>query len=328
MNKFFKNIIYYSLIFIFSLLFVISGVIYLNYDHKVDYPAAIMNKYQRLDSLKNTKKAIICGGSSSCYSINSKDIQDSLNIPVVNTSLAMSLGSEFHLNMVRDYLCKGDIVIYIPEYEFYYGKEEGDDFLYTTSFYYPPIIKDFTDEQKKTLYIKSVRLSVDYYLGKITKIKLKKKVIELFQKNENSSKKSKISQYNRKSYNYLGDNTSLDTIRISKVKRGLTSRFDRLQKSIISEKFVSFLKKLNDECLQKGVKLYITFPPIEESQYDERFVKGINYVRNLTKIEFIGEPKEYIYEANLFYDSSYHLNGGGKELRSERFVKNLMKKMN
>ena len=120
MKKFLFKIVVKSVIFIFLIILVIGGAILFNYNHKIDYPAAIKNKYERLDSLKHTQKLIICGGSSSAYGINSGLIQKNLHIPVVNTSLAMSLGSNFQLNLTKDYITKNDIVLYIPEYEFYY----------------------------------------------------------------------------------------------------------------------------------------------------------------------------------------------------------------
>ena len=116
MNRFLKNILLKLIILLFFISLFVGGAIYFNYNHKIDYPAAIINKYQRLDSLKKTAKIIICGGSSSSYSIDSELLEKTLKKPVVNTSLAMSLGSKFHLNITKDYLQKGDVILYIPEY--------------------------------------------------------------------------------------------------------------------------------------------------------------------------------------------------------------------
>lgn len=314
MNKFIKNIVIKSVCLLSLISIFILGTIYLNYNHKVDYPAAIKGKYERLDSLKGAKKIIIAGGSSSSYSINSKLFQSALSIPVINTSLAMSLGSYFHLNITKDYLLKGDVVLYIPEYEFYYGNELGDDFLYTTAFYYPQIIKDFNREQKVNGLNKIVRLPVDFFMGL-----LKNKII----------KKEKISlQYNRTSYNYLGDNISLDSIENTKIKKSKINRYQKLKSKELSNKFLNFLKTFNEYCNQKGVKLIISFPPIEESQYDNRFIKDIFYLKNETGIKFIGTPLDFIYKADLFYDSSYHLNGKGREKRSLKLLEILKKELN
>lgn len=309
MIKFIKSFLIKLMYLLLLTVVLIGGSVYLNYNHKIDYPAAIKGKYERLDSLKNMQKIIIAGGSSSSYSIDSELLQKRANIPVVNTSLAMSLGSEFHLNITKDYLKKGDVVLYIPEYEFYYGKESGEDFLYTTAFYYPKIIKDFTPEQKMNGLKKAIRLPIDFFIGFI-----KKK----FQKSIGTSL-----QYNRASYNFLGDNVSLISIDITKINKEKKNRYQKLKSKKLSKRFLKFLINFNEICLEKGVKLIVTFPPIEESQFDHRFLKDIFYLQQETGITFIGSPLDYIYDASLFYDSSYHLNGKGRKLRTISLIKTL-----
>ena len=320
MNLFLKNLLIKLILLCFCIGVFVGGVFYCNYDHSEDYPAAIISKYQRLDSLKNTSKIIICGGSSSCYSIDSKKLGEIFNMPVVNTSLAMSLGSYFHLNLIKDYVSAGDIIVYIPEYEYYYGKENGDDFLYTTLFYYPKIFKDFTENQKITFYEKSIRLSTEYYLGNIQKI-IKKLPNKKARKRK--VKKNGALQYNRVSYNYLGDNISLIDVSTSEIKAENSNRYQRLQTNILSESFVNFTNDFESFCEMKNAIFVMAFPPIEKSQFDKRFVDDIKSFQSKTNILFIGHPNDYIYEADLFFDSSYHLNGIGRKLRSEKLIETL-----
>ena len=314
MKKFLKNIKTKILYFVLIFMMLFFGAIGINYNHQTDYPAAIKGKYERLDSLKETRKIIIAGGSSSSYSVDSKLLQENISLPVVNTSLAMSLGSQFHLNLTKDYLRQGDVVLYIPEYEFYYGKELGDDFLYTTAFYYPQIIKDFTREQQNIGLKKMIRLPVDFFIGYI--------------KNKIQNTKKTSLQYNRTSYNHLGDNISLVLIDTSKIKEEKINRYQKLKTNKLSEKFLKFLKEFNAMCLKKGAKLIVTFPPIEKSQFDNRFLKDINYVKKESGIIFIGSPLDYIYHADLFYDSSYHLNGIGRKRRSIKLLETLKEQLN
>lgn len=314
MNKFLKKTIILlggvaGLIFL-----LISATIIFNSNNHIDYPTAIRGKYARLDSLKHTKKIIICGGSSSSYSINSQLLETTFQTPVVNTSLAMSLGSKFQLNLVKDYLHKGDIILYIPEYEFYYGNENGDDFLYTTAFFYPKVINDFTLNQKATFIKKAVTLTVNYFVSLIKK---------QFEGTQLVDK-----QYNAASYNSIGDNISLTEVKKTKIKEDPKNRYQKLRNHEPSAKFISFLKKMNTECIEGGVNLVVTFPPIEQSQYDKRFLTAINIVKRKTGIQFIGNPADYVYQYQYFYDSSYHLNGLGRKLRTQNLLIDLKKLFN
>jgi hypothetical protein len=309
MKKFLKNIKTKILFFVLIYLLMFLVTISINYNHKTDYPAAIKGKSERLDSLKEIQKIIIAGGSSSSYSIDSKLLQKVFKTPVVNTSLAMSLGSKFHLNLTKDYLKKGDIILYIPEYEFYYGKELGDDFLYTTAFYYPQIIKDFTFNQQKEMLFKSVKLSIDFYIS--------------YFKNFLTKSSKKPNQYSRNSYNRIGDNISLISIDATKIKPSKKNRYQKLKSKKVSDEFLNYLKEFKNECDEKGVQLLIAFPPIEESQFDDRFIKDASFVKEKTGIKFLGLPKDYIYAYNLFYDSSYHLNGVGRKIRTKKLLETL-----
>lgn len=306
MNQFLKKMTSVILLTFMFFCSLVTGVVLVKYNHAEDYPASIKSKYERLDSLKNTEKIIICGGSSSSYSIDSKEFQNQFKMPVINTSLAMSLGSYFHLNMVKDYLNKGDVVIYIPEYEFYYGKENGDDFLFTTAFYYPEMIKDFTDSQKLKLVHNSIRLSSDYYTKSAFSTSKKKK--------------SKNKQYNRQSYSFIGDNISLIDVDTTKIEIGSSTRYERLKSFAISTMFLEHIESFNTLCNSKGAKFYITFPPIEESQYDRRFRDDIISLKENSVIKFIGDPADYMYSVEYFYDSSYHLNGLGRDIRSNKLI--------
>lgn len=311
MNSFLKKIKIFLGFFITLLVVFIALTVILNYNHPTDYPAVIKNKYEALDSLSNKNKIIICGGSSSSYSINSQLLEEKLNKPVVNTSLAMDLGSKFHINMIQDYVKEGDVVLYIPEFEFYYGKEEGEEFLYTTAFYYPKMIKDFTLKQKANAISKSAYLSLKYLMNSII---------------EGKSLTSK--QYNRKAFNSYGDNFSLVSINKSKIKFDEKNRYQKLKSTKLSQKFITFLKQKEIEFNNKGVKFIMSYPPVEQSQFDKRFIKDIDSVKKKTKIIFIGSIKDNVYKSDLFYDSSYHLNGVGRSIRTEKLIKNLSKELN
>ena len=286
----------------------------MNYNHKSDFPSSMMNKYERLEKLKNERKIIIAGGSSSSYSINSTELQKRFKLPVVNTSLAMSLGSDFHLNITTDYLSEGDVILYIPEYEFYYGRQKGDDFLYTTAFYYPKIVKDYTLQQQKELFVKSVKLSFDYFKGSF---------IKLFEDSKKTD--NKIDQYSRGAFNQLGDNISLLNEKKTLIKPSKRNRYQKLKNNHILSTYINKLKEFNNICKSHGVKFIIGFPPLEKSQFSSQFNKDVNYIKNSTDLCFIGTPEEDVYSKDFFYDTSYHLLGKGREIRTNKLIKNLLK---
>ena len=123
--------------------------------------------------------------------------------------------------------------------------------------------------------------------------------------------------------NYLILVISLRSSINSKIEVTLKNRHQKLKSKKVSKEFIIFLKKINAEYVKKGITLLITYPPLEKSQFDNRFLKDIDKVKRETGITFFGNPNDYLYSADLFYDSSYHLNGKGRILRTKKLIKTL-----
>jgi len=81
---------------------------------------ADIDKNRRLDSLPSPK-IVFVGGSNIAFGLNSKEIEDSIHLPVVNMGLHAGLGIYFMLNEIRNHVNKGDIVIFSPEYHQFFG---------------------------------------------------------------------------------------------------------------------------------------------------------------------------------------------------------------
>ena len=135
-------------------------------------------------------------------------------------------------------------------------------------------------------------------------------------------------QTSSQSYNSIGDNISLIHVDTTKIEAGNTTRYERLKTNTISQDFLIHIESFNTLCINKGVTFYISFPPIEESQYDTRFRDDIIYLKVNSTIKFIGDPVDYIYPIENFYDSSYHLNGLGRSIRSNKLIEQIKNSLN
>ena len=108
MNKFLIRLVKNLSFFLIIIFMYVSIAIYINVDDPNSYPAVIIDKYSRLKELKDQNKIVIIGGSSSCYSIDSKLLSEEFALPVVNTSIAMAIEASYQVNSIKKYLKKGD----------------------------------------------------------------------------------------------------------------------------------------------------------------------------------------------------------------------------
>ncbi len=116
MNKLFYKVIKFLLLpialyIIIHILFNIEGV-------KKNYFGELYNyKKEILKEKKEKRKIVIIGGSNGKFSYNSKLLEDSTGLQVVNAAIQGNCGLLFYFNFIEPYLRKGDIVVLSPEYD-------------------------------------------------------------------------------------------------------------------------------------------------------------------------------------------------------------------
>lgn len=90
------------------------------------YLDSIIGKHTLLKDVKSPK-IIFIGGSNLAFGLDSERVQYKLDIPVINMGLHAGLGLRFMLSDLESYICKGDIIVLIPEYDHFYDRTlEGD----------------------------------------------------------------------------------------------------------------------------------------------------------------------------------------------------------
>lgn len=272
-----------------------------------NYIASTIDKESRLKNLKSPK-LIIVGGSGSAYSIDSKILEDSLNIPVVNMATAYGLGLEFMLEEVKESINKGDKILLIPEY---YLPLEGNRKLMT-------LVNDLNPNAHKYSHLD--------FLEKLNFI------IVNFQRVGSSLFYNFLKKNNdpnttlRSSFNERGDivyHLNKENIRPLKDQEKLYNSLYTNELNHINA-FVKYAKS-------KEANVFFSFPAYPLSEFENN--KGaIKFFEKRVKDKYIGEIINSS-EANLysdidFFDTVYHLNKNGRAKRSEYLVKTLKPKFN
>src|SRR5215212_3189169 len=125
---------------ILSSLISSSGILISQYDIRDadnNYIAAVLEK-DRLIRNTASPKIVLVGGSNLAFGIDSKMMQDSLGLSVVNMGLYAKLGLKYMLAQVRPYIKRNDVVIVVPEYDQFYGEYANGDNTLNTALLYAP----------------------------------------------------------------------------------------------------------------------------------------------------------------------------------------------
>lgn len=99
-------------------------------------------------------------------------------------------------------------------------------------------------------------------------------------------------------------------------------------------KYWTGIDRLNDFLnLAKAKKatVFFMYPNIANSEYEKNKEViqqlSVDISQNL-KIEVLNKPTDFVFANNLFYDTVYHLNKVGRELRTHKLIELIKKNSN
>ena len=274
-----------------------------------DYLASIIDKHARLKSI-STPRIILAGGSNLAFGIDSKMMESQLRMPVCNMSLHAGLGLEFILSELKSEMRKGDIVFISLEY---FMLKDGDYQLKKKATeYYPEAGKFFEDSYLGDLnyYMERKRTAMhdNFFL-------LKNKLLHPASVDSFTVRNSSV--YRRDCFNEYGDVVcQLDqpsSIRAEDIDKFRYSAYEG----------IALLNSIYHEAQLDGVKMYFVYPNFPESVFHNNEVVIHHYSNTLSSklsIPVLNDPEYFVMNDSLFFDTVYHLNGRGREIRTRKFI--------
>lgn len=271
------------------------------------YLSAIEDKIERLKSCDGPRIVTI-GGSNVAFGIHSPIMQDSLGIESVNLGLNLALGLPFQLECYLQHAHPGDIVILSPEYQLLTCSEhqQGNALIIDYMLLQYPQAKRYLNRSRTTgwkTFLDSDGLwAVHQWVGRAFKT----------MRDEDTTDQI----YHRSAFNECGDvvahygHAADRPISVGPVPQ-LTEESEK--------QTLALLNRFHRECREKGVHVYLSYPPILESDYDnaEAFIEQLHQTlaENVT-IPILHHPRQFAHSYNHFFDTGYHLNQQAGEART------------
>jgi hypothetical protein len=269
---------------------------------------ANIDKHHRLDSLPSPK-IVFVGGSNLGFGLDSKRVEDSLHIPVVNMGLHAGLGLRFMINEVKCSIRRDDIVVLSPEYDHFFSTNllDGEKVLVALLFdVNRRDLKYITFSQA----IHLIPLTVEYSVSK-----LMHKEMDVMDEDVNNNFDK---NYRRNSFNKYGDE-------VMHWNYPNQSIHQMAGATIIENVSVSTLELITgfDQFLNaRGAKLVIIPPAFMSSAYGgyAKVIDDIDRELKGVKIPFAIKPKSFVFPDSLFFNTVYHLNRQGVTERTDSII--------
>jgi hypothetical protein len=297
-----KLIVLTIAVLLFSLFFIKDRVA------QTSILGALHDKHKLLDATKDSK-IMVLGGSNISFGLDSKVIENQLNIPVINMGNHAGIGLEYIVNDIKPFVKKGDLIVLIPEYEHFYTDDfYGEMELVQTVFEIEPQSKKLLNTKQWMHLLK--------YLPTYSAKKLKNYASSLFNKETEL-----IDIYHRKSFNTYGDAYLHWTLPNQNYIHAPLLKGDEK----VNEEVISFLKEFKFYTEKQGARLFIFPPVIDETSFNNKMDIITKIAKELKNndIAFECEPRSFCYNDSLFFNSYYHLNKIGVDKRTQQLLKDL-----
>ena len=304
-----------------ALAILLTGFALSEYDTHADdnsYVAAVLEK-DRLIRTTPSPKIILVGGSNLAFGMDSKLVQDSLGLNVINMGLYAKIGLRYMLAQVTPYISRGDIVVVVPEYDQFYGAYiEGDNTLNTAMLYTPT---DRVPDFIRSYSIIDVILRPRAENARRSFLRAAAAAVgredQFFPPDTNPV-------YNRHSFNQYGDAVK------HLGRKGMDPDSIYVKELPPMKEFnpdaVEILNDLYNRAQTAGAHAYFTFP----SYIDRSYVLNVANIDSLTRridrgtaMPIIGNATMFVFPKNYFFDTRYHLNAQGREERTQRMIRML-----
>ena len=271
---------------------------------------ALDDKVSRLYSLEEPKIVII-GGSSVAFGIDSELIEEYTGMPVVNFGLYAALGTKLMLDLSRDAIGEGDVVIIAPELD-----------VQTLSLYFsssstlraidgsPELLLKIPAKHYPSL----VGASWDFAADKISYLQ--------------GDIPDPEGVYNSKNFNAYGDLVYPREHNVMSGYYDKNSIID-LNPSIFSTDFIEYLNEYTLKARAKGASVYYSFSPLNSAAVknginDDTMAAFTDFIDGNITAARISELSDYLYDKAYFYDTNFHLNDSGVVKHSVNLTKDIL----
>jgi len=314
-------VIFVALLLVFLLPFatVLTVALGLSPVYEETFVGELGEKYERLNSIEG-EKLVVVGGSSVAFGLNSAVLSREVGMPVVNFGLYANLGTKLMLDLSKSGIGEGDIIVLAPEMNdqtlsLYFNSETTLQAL-DGNF---GMLKSIDRENYEALIGASWGFAADKLVYTVSG-----------RAPENSG------AYMKKWFNEYGDNIydrPYNEMSVTPKNITLDYKYDSEDGTVSEyEEFIDYVNEYVEFCTGKGATVYFSFPPMNEiALTDYNTEENISaFYDNLVSslhCKIISDINDYIMNEGYFFDSEFHLNDAGVNIRTANLANDLKREL-
>ncbi|MBO5564353.1 MAG: hypothetical protein J5935_01930 [Lachnospiraceae bacterium] len=277
------------------------------------YQSVIQDKYAALQRTEGPR-LILLGGSSMAYGIDEAYLEELTGLPVVNMGLYGGLGDLFQSQLVRSDLHEGDIVLLGYEY----------NWIDAPSF--------------SKLLVDTVMSGIDHHIDMYRVIPFRNLPEVIGYLPSYYAEKKEYAKHPGEDVHHTlfdADGRLLQARPASRItdyaNQPEVHNPVSLEGAVLSPESIRYLKDFHAFAQKKKAQLFFTAPPFL-AEAVEGDAAAFDLLPQLEEeqigIPYISTPSDYLFPAEWMYDTVYHCNDEGAQIRTERLAEDLMNALN
>lgn len=270
--------------------------------NKKTYGYEIYGKYERLENLKSPKIVFI-GGSNAAFGIDSKKIEKTFNVPVVNMGHRAGNGIRLPIKTISPQLRKNDIAVFMFEYGCFCGKYNLAEILEPAQFHKEYLFLAEEEEHRNII-------------SDIPGIACANLIGMFF-----PPRKSRAPYFPKM-------NEQCDHI----AHLDLPSKKFKPSKNLgkFNQNRIQFFTEKIKELRSRDVNVIILPCTFQKSSYEncKDSIKKLAEEFSKNEIPYQADTERYALADELYFDTPYHLNKKGREIRTQLLIEDLKRILN
>jgi hypothetical protein len=301
--------------------------------------ATLIDKHRRLEDC-HSPKIVLIGGSNVVYGIDSDRIQKAFGRDVVDMGLGISFGLRYQLEEVKQQIKPGDLLVVFPEYcNFYNLSKDITNAHLNGSSDLLQLLQPYPGALPWVLAVYTS--SPDCMLGGLDdlhrflclKTKFYRKVLPKILKcprlafSPGTFDPTQTISTHRERYNKYGDFVGHLNVPSPGLAPGEPIAFEQYER--FNKEATDLLESYGKMVHDKNAELIIIPPPFPKHLKCLVIPMDIYaHWKKLNSVRTLASPERYSFEANQFFESEYHMNSEGRQLRTTMIIEDLTKYFN
>lgn len=292
----------------------------------------IMNEFE------DEERILIFSGSNGMFGFNSLMLEEVFGKKSINMAFNAGVPFSYITHKIKKYAKSGDTILLPLEYVHYFREDHStnsvlDMFTWNKKYFYE---LSTLEKAKVMLAYTNNKVLLDAFLSNFKNNTIPKGVL----KEKEISKEKVLERYKK---NILNENKKVvyrfDTLN----ERGDVSNHIKSEKSLwkkkdsfydlkmpISNSFIENNKELQEYALEKNIKIYYLHPSTMKNekynlkkQIHSKKIEALISELKKYNVNIIGNPENYNFEPKYMYNTTYHLNQEGADLRTKYVIEDL-----